>query len=170
MIPRLLLILSLLAVAVWCQAGGKPSRIYAVTFHLEGEEKDNPKFNVPVKLGQESRQYIFSKIPTFTDNDVSWFYPFTAADGVSFGAAFKFKEHAAQELKGVTLTNQGKLLGIRAADAPIQAVLIDRPIDDGVVVIWSGLTQEHLEKFQKEFPHVDDFKPKNKPATEMPQR
>lgn len=165
---RLLILLFLFASAMWCHGIGKQYKLYLVTFHLEGEETDNPKMITPVKLGQEHRQYYFSKIPSFTDHDIQWFYPFSAADGVSYGAAFRMKEHAAVELKAITLTNQGKLLGLRCSDSPLQAVLIDRPIDDGVVVIWSGLQQRHLQEFRKRFPHVDDYQPKTGPQFAEP--
>lgn len=164
----LVLLATLLTTALWCEGGGNQYKMYLVTFHIEGDDKDNPKMITPVKLGQEHRQYYFSKIPSFTDKDIAWFYPFTASDGVTYGAAFRMKEHAAVELKAVTLTNQGKLLGLRCSDAPLQAVMIDRPIDDGVVVIWSGLQQKHLQEFRKRFPHVDDYKPKAGPQFAKP--
>ncbi len=158
----------LLAAIYWCEGAGKKHGLYLVTFHIEGQETDNPKMIVPVKLGQEHRQYFFSKIPAFTDRDIAWFYPFTASDGVSFGAAFRLKDHSAQELKAVTLTNQGRLLALRCSDAPVQAVLIDRPIDDGVIVVWSGLQQRHLQEFRKKFPHVDDFSARTGPQFATP--
>lgn len=167
--PCLLLLGFLLATTLWCEGAGKKYKLYLVTFHIEGEETDNPKMITPVKLGTDHRQYYFSKLPSFTDQDIAWFYPFTAADGVSFGAAFRLKEHAATELKALTLTNQGKLLGLRCSDAPLQAVLIDRPIDDGVVVIWSGLQQKHLQEFRRRFPHVDEFQPKAGPQFALPE-
>lgn len=150
--------------------GGQKSKGLVVTFHVEAEQTDNPKFITPVKLGKEHRQYFFSKVPTFSDKDIAWFYPFTAADGVTYGVAFRLKEHSATELKGVTLTNQGKLLGLRCSDAPLQAVLIDRPIDDGIIVVWSGLQQRHLQEFRKKFPHVDDVSPEAGPQFAMPER
>ena len=153
-----------------CFAGGNKTKGLVITFHVEAEETDNPKFITPVKLGSEHRQYFFSKVPTFSDRDVKWFYPFTAADGVSYGAAFRLHDHSATELKAVTLTNQGKLLGLRCSDAPLQAVLIDRPIEDGFIVVWSGLQQRHLEEFRKKFPHVDDIPRDTGPEFAMPQR
>tara|TARA_R110000850_G_scaffold16044_9_gene50060 strand:+ start:1414 stop:1848 length:435 start_codon:yes stop_codon:yes gene_type:complete len=144
--------------------------MHLVTMHVESEPDSNPKMVTPVKLGSEHRQYFFSKLPTFTDADIAWFYPFTAQDGVSYGAAFRFKDHATVELKAITLTNQGKLLGVRCSDAPIGAVLIDRPIDDGVVVVWQGLQQRHLNEFQKRFPHIDDLAPPSGPEFELPGR
>ena len=168
MARRLLVLLFLIGVVILCPAAGKKYKLYLVTFHLEGESTDNPKFITPVKLGAEHRQYYFNKIPTFTDHDIKWFYPFTGSDGATYGAAFQLKDHAATELKAITLTNQGKLLGLRCSDATLQAVLIDRPIDDGVVVVWSGLQQKHLQEFRKRFPHVDDLAPASGPRFALP--
>ncbi len=165
---RLLLTALILAAIPSGDGAGTQSKLTIVSFHVEGEQSDNPKMITPVKLGAEHRQYFFSKIPSFTDKDIAWFYPFTAADGVSFGVAFRLKEHAATELKAITLTHQGKLLGLRCSDAPLQAVLIDRPIDDGVIVMWSGLQQRHLQEFRKRFPHVDDFQKKSGPQFALP--
>jgi len=168
MARKIFLICSLLAISVWCPGIGKKYNLYLVTFHLEGDQTDNPKFITPVKLGKDHRQYFFSKIPCFTDKDIAWFYPFTSRDGASFGVAFRLKDHAAIELKAITLTNQGKLLGLRCSDAQLQAVLIDRPLDDGTVVVWEGLQQRHLEEFGKRFPHVDDFVPRGGPQFATP--
>jgi len=168
MTRRLLTLLVFLAAVTWCPGAGQKHKTYLVTFHLEASEDDNPKFTTPVKLGKEHRQYFFDKIPTFTDKDIAWFYPFTAEDGASYGAAFQLEEHAATQLKALTLTNQGKLLGLRIADAPLQAVLIDRPITDGVVVTWSGIQQKHLKEFRKRFPHVDDIRSDPGPRFALP--
>ncbi|MEM9017836.1 MAG: hypothetical protein AAGC68_12545 [Verrucomicrobiota bacterium] len=167
---RLLLLAVLLGSLSWGLAAGKKYQLYLVTIHLEAEETDNPKMVTPVKLGSGHRQYYFSKIPTFTDHDIDWFYPFTADDGVSYGAALRLKDHAATELKAITLVNQGKLLGMRVSDATLQAVLIDRPIDDGYIVVWSGLQQKHLKEMRKRFEHVDDVAPQQVPEFSMPAR
>lgn len=163
-----LLFLALLATTLWCPAAGKKSQNFLVSFHLEADQTDNPKFITPVKLGSEHRQYFFKKIPDFTDKDIAWFFPFLSQDGVSYGAAFRLKEPAAAQLKAFTLSNQGKLVGLRCSDAPLQAVIVDRPIDDGVIVVWSGLQQRHLQEFQKKFPHVDDVARPTGPEFALP--
>ena len=136
--------------------GGKKTKGYLVTVHIEGSEEEAPKFAAPAKLGSESRQYYFKIIPEFTDDHIAWFYPFVSEDGKSFGAAFKLQSFQVEALKGLTLQHSGKLLGIRIPSAPVQAVLIDRPIDDGIIVFWEGLSKEHLQFFEKKFPHVED--------------
>ncbi len=150
----LTLILTLSAV----YAGGKRYHLYLCKFHLEGDIGDNPKFMIPVSLGSERRTYHFNKIPSFTDADIAWFYPFNAENGLSYGAAFRLKDHAATELTALSRTNPGKLLGLTVGDAPVAAVRIDRPVDDGVIVMWEGLQPSHLQEFQKRFPHVDTIR------------
>ena len=140
-------------------AGGNKSKGILVTVHLEAPEEDYPKFAGPAKLGSESRQYFFRKIPEYTDDHIAWFYPFVSQDGKSFGAAFKLKETKIGALRALTTQHQGKLLGIRIPNAPYNALLIDKPIDDGILVFWEGLSKVHLEAFEKKFPHVDDLLP-----------
>ena len=149
----------LLSASLVLTGGGRKSKTYLFTVHLEGSEDEAPKFASPAKLGSESRQYFFKKIPDFTDDHVAWFYPFVSEDGKSFGAAFKLKDHKSQALKALTLQHTGKLLGIRVPGAPYAAVLIDKPIDDGIIVLWEGLAKEHLKQFEKKFPHSDEAGP-----------
>lgn len=150
-----------LLVAVFCIAAGNKSKGKSISFHLEGEQTSSSKFVMPIKLGSEGREYFFSKAPTFTSSDIEWFYPFRSENGQSFGAAFRLKTRAALELKDMGRTSPGKLLGISVAGSGLQAVIIDRPVNDGIIVLWRGLTQEHLELFQKSFPHIDDVQGAN---------
>lgn len=137
---------------------GSKAKSFIVTFHLQGEEADSERFVTPVKLGSEHRQYFFRKMPSFTDRDMVWFYPFISQDGQSYGAAFRLNEVKTQELTAVTAANQGKLFGTRVVDAPLRAVMIDRPIQDGVVVVWDGLSQDHVKLIATQIPHVDQFR------------
>jgi len=158
MMRRITALACLLATTFLCYGGGQQSKNgRLITMHFEEESNSNPKMVTPVKLGSEHRQYFFSKMPTFTASDIKWFYPFTSEDGVTYGAAFRLKDYAARELEEQTLVNHGKLLGVRCSDAPLSVVLVDRPITDGIVVVWSGLLQRHLKEMQKQFPHVDDL-------------
>lgn len=155
MIRRIAIVLLLIATLSPAFGAGKKAQSFLITFHVEGVEEEAPEFASPIKLGNEMRQYYFKKVPEFTDHDIAWFYPFVSQDGQTFGAAFKLTPNAAQQLKGLCLTHQGKLLGVRIANAPYSAVLIDRPVDDGIIVVWQGLAKSHLKAFEKRFPHSD---------------
>lgn len=156
--------------ALLCAAGflalGAGSKVkgLVVTFHLEGQEEETNKFVTPIKLGSEHRQYYFRKMPAFSDKDIAWFYPFVAQDGSSFGAAFRLNDHKARELNGLTIANHGKLFGTRVLDAPLRAVIIDQPVDDGVLVIWDGLSKNHIQLIGSKISHVDKIL-----GTETPQ-
>ena len=136
---------------------GSKAKGLVVSFHLEGQAEDTEKFVTPVKLGSEHRQYYFRKMPSFTNLDMQWFYPFVAQDGASYGAAFRLKNHKAQELTGITIANQGKLLGVRVLDAPLQALVIDRPVNDGILVVWGGLSKNHIQLIGSKLTHVDEL-------------
>lgn len=152
---RRLAILFLLPALALFMGNGKKAKSSLVTFHLEGTQEEAPKFSIPIKLGSEMRQYYFKRVPSLTDADIAYFYPFVSENGASFGVGFKLTPYGTETLKALTLTNQGKLLGIRVPNAPYGAVMIDQPIEDGVIVLWEGLTQDHLKAFEKKFAHIE---------------
>lgn len=159
----------LCAIGLLCIGAGSKSKAYLVTFHMEGDETDSTKFVTPVKLGSEYRQYFFKTMPSFTDKDFLWFYPFVSEDGQSYGAAFRLNDVKAQELTAITIENQGRLFGTRVLDAPLTAVIIDRPINDGVVVIWKGLSQNHLKLIGSRIQHVEAVEgAMNTPSFDLP--
>lgn len=170
MIKMGLILAAVCAAGLICHAAGTRASGFIVTFHLEGDETDSEKFVTPVKLGSEHRQYYFRKMPAFTNDDIKWFYPFVSRDGQSYGAAFRLHDTKAQELAGLTVANQGRLLGTRVLDAPLRAVVIDRPVNDGVVVIWEGLSQDHVKLIGTRISHVDEIRQGEElPVFDVPQ-
>jgi len=129
-----------------------------VSIHMQGgEDATQPELITPVKLGTEHKQYYFIKIPIFTDRDFLWYYPFVSQDGNSHGVAFKLKEERIPLLTKISSEHQGKLLGTRVVDAPLNAILIDQPVTDGVIVIWDGLAKSHLQVIDTKVKHYDSF-------------
>ncbi len=155
MARALALLLPVLCVLLTTAAGDK-SNAFLISIHEETSQDEYPKFATPVKLGAEGKQYFFKKVATFTDHDVAYFYPFIAQDGKTYGVGLKLKNKGAEGLKALSLTNQGKLLGCRFSPQTFSAVVIDQPIDHGVIVIWSGLTQKQIKELGKKFPHAEE--------------
>jgi hypothetical protein len=135
-------------------AGGK-SDAFLISIHEEATQDEVPKFAHPVKLGADAKQYYFKKVASFTDNDIAYFYPFISKDGQTYGAALKMKGKGAEGLKALSLTQPGKLLGVRFAPHTFSAIYIDRPVEHGTVVIWSGLSKDQIKQLGKKFPHAD---------------
>lgn len=146
---------------------GKKTQAIVVSFHLEAPMEEAPKFAIPVKLGSQLRQYFFRRTPEFTEKDVAYYYPFMSKSGTTFGVGFKLTPKATEELKGLALNNQGKLLGIRIAPTHYSAVIIDRPDTPGVITVWEGLTQEDLKTLDKVIPHAEKVvRPGNDPPAQ----
>ncbi len=153
--------------ALLCLGAGKKAKQIVVSFHLEAPAEEAPKFAIPVKLGSQMRQYFFRRTPEFTQKDVAYYYPFMAENGTTFGVGFKLTPKASEELKGMALNNQGKLLGIRIAPTHYSAVIIDRPDTPGVITVWEGLTQEDLKTLDEVIPHAETvIRPGGGPASQ----
>jgi len=135
---------------------GKKSKPIIVSFHLEAAQENGPKFSFPVKLGSEGRQYYFNRTPEFTEKDVAYYYPFNSKNGTTFGVGFKLTPKASEELKGLVINHQGKLLGVRVAPTHQSAVILDRPDTPGVIVVWEGLTQNDLKAIGTIIPHAEE--------------
>lgn len=162
---RLTAYLLLAAAGLLSLGSGKRGESILVSFHLETNREEWPKFAQAVKMGDPAQQYYFKISPIITDADILWFYPYISEDGVTYGAAFKLKEAATERLANITSdpVYRGRLLGahvqpLTAKGTPLLSYLqIDRRITDGVLVIWKGLTDAHLRAFTQRFSHVRDF-------------
>ncbi|MFT5465872.1 MAG: hypothetical protein ACI8UO_000968 [Verrucomicrobiales bacterium] len=136
-----------------------------ISFHLETTADEFPDFAQAVKMGDQAQQFYFSKLPLVTDADVAWFYPFLADDGATYGVAFKLSRKGTDIIAQASTTpsNQGKLIAaniqaISRKQGSIRSYIqIDRGSTDGVLVIWKGLTDQHLRIFSERFPHVRDL-------------
>ena len=142
-LPPLLLVLAM-ALPAWA-GGGKPK--HSLSFHAEGQATDGEKrvFSHQV-LGE---QRFFRITPEITQLDFKAFYPFQADDGTSFGATFFLDDRAAIRLGQLSTSDQSRyLLGV-VDGQPVDYMKIDKPVTDGVITLWRGLKQAHLEFLEK---------------------
>lgn len=146
------IILSILAFSIAAPnalAGGKRPQKNRLTFHIESHQSDGPKMVFPLEMGNKKR--FFKKSPaTFTKEIVSLKH-FVADDG-TFGAAFAFDKAAAGRIAALTTTNQDKWLVAMLNGRAVDAVFIDRPVNDGKLVIWQGIQQVEIIRFEYAMP------------------
>ena len=69
---------------------------------------------------------------------------------------FRLKGNAARRLSAITAANQGRWLLASLNGRAADAVLIDTQIDDGVLVIWKGVTLADIELLDKSFPRAGE--------------
>lgn len=149
---RLALILTLLAVfpALPASAGAKRGKA-TVSFHMQTVSTDNPKMIFPHVSNGRTRYFL--RMPEISTKDVAAFSPFPSDLG-DYGLVFKLKPNSAQRLAAVTNANQGQWMAAQVNGRPVDGVLIDKPVTDGVLVVWSGLTMADVEIFDKAFPRI----------------
>ena len=88
------------------------------------------------------------------------FSPFPSDDQTSYGMIIQLKESSGKRLTAVTTANQGKLLICQAFGRVVDAVIIDEPVNDRVIVIWKGLTLDEIREIDKVMPRIGDNKKK----------
>jgi hypothetical protein len=127
------------------QAGdGKQKHTFA--FHEEGAATDGENKVFPHNVAGTEK--YFKMTPTITHMDFEGFVPFRA-EGGGFGAAFVLSRHGKVKLDQLTTSRQGSHLLATVDMKPADVMVVDRPIKDGVIVLWKGLGPEHIQYLEK---------------------
>ncbi len=156
-------VLLLLALSLPLLGSGKRGDSVFITFHLEAEKEEYPKFAQAVKM-PDGQQYYFKLSPVLTDGNFLWYYPFLAEDGQTYGAAFKLDARGTNALSLITSSpeNNGRLLATviqpLSEKNPGQRkfLQIDKRITDGILVVWDGFNDQHLRIISSRLAHVRD--------------
>lgn len=135
-----------------CHAGGKAGDAAAVSFHIETEGNENPKMVAPFDVGGQQR--FFRRMPEVSMKDFSAFSPFPSDDGQTYGVVFQLKAAANRRLSAITQVNQGKMLIAQVNGRVVDAVIIDKPVNDGLIVIWKGITDAEIKQYDKVAPRI----------------
>ena len=142
----LFIFLMLGTAGLWAMGDAKNKA--SATFHLETEAGENPKMVFEHFVGGQQR--YFRRVPEVGTKDIAAFSPFTS-DAGDYGVVFRLKGNAARRLSAITAANQGRWLLASLNGRAADAVLIDTQIDDGVLVIWKGVTLADIELLDKSF-------------------
>jgi hypothetical protein len=117
--------------------------------HAQANASSGPVFSTELKfLG---RTVIIEKVPTVSENDVTAFRGYRAADG-TYGALFELDEHGRLALDTVSVDRRGGTLFVFINNRPITELQIDRRVSDGKIYIASGLTAGDVVMLQKDWP------------------
>jgi hypothetical protein len=152
-----LVMLLALALAPPLFAGGKKNDKASVTFHTETDATDNPKMIFAQVVGGQTR--YFRRMPELSLKDMVSFNPFPSEQAETFGLVFKLKSHAVNRFAAVTTANQGRWLISQVDGHAVDAILIDRQVNDGFIVIWKGVTLADVAILDAELPRTN---PENK--------
>lgn len=142
------LILSLLPVL----AGGKKPEANVISFHEQGTAEEGPKmvFPVPVK----GRQVYFRKSPAISSKDVIAYRPFASATGN--GVTLQLNPVASRRLNAITAQSQSHWLLAMVNGRPVDAVIINAPVEDGMLVIWEGIHLVEIQRMTFQWPLIGE--------------
>ncbi|MEK7954028.1 hypothetical protein [Luteolibacter soli] len=159
-LPRLFAIALLsLCPGLTAQAGGKKGEASGISFHMQGDASDNPK--MIFQQFNAGQQMVFRRVPEITTKDIAAFNPFPSQDGQGFGMVIQLKPAAKNRIAAVTNANVNRWLLAMVNGRKVDAVLIDKTVEDGHLVIWKGIGGAEIEAFDKEFPRIGEAKPRH---------
>lgn len=141
-----------LALSPGVSASGKKDNKCSVTFHIETEAGNDSKM-VFSQLTNGKTHY-FRRTSEFSLKDMVAFSPFPADIGEDYGVAFKLKGNIAARLSALTNVNQGKWMLSQINGRIVGGVMIDKQVDDGVLVIWKGVTLADIALLDAELPRI----------------
>ena len=148
-----LLMMLVLALTPTVFASGKKEIKASVSFHMETESTDNPKMIFQQMAYGKSR--AFRREPEVSTKDIVSFTPFPSdAGGDDYGVVFILKDNAAKRLSAITNINQGKWMLTQINGRVVDGVLIDKPVNDGRLVIWKGATLADVTIFDGDLPRI----------------
>ena len=104
------------------------------------------------------KQRFFRRIPEVSSIDYVAFSPFPSDDQASYGVILQLKDNARRRLAAVTQISSGKWLACKAFGRIVDGVLVEDPVDDGVVVIWKGLSIEEIGQLEEALPRIGEKK------------
>jgi len=123
-------------------AGGKPDQKASVSFHIQGDATENPKMIFSQEMNGKTMN--FRRVPEVGTKDIASYTLFPSAGGGDYGAVFRLKRSAASRLSAISNASQGRWLAAMVNGRIVDGVILDKQIDDGVMVIWKGISLEDI--------------------------
>ncbi len=155
--PRLALLLMMLALALSPVgfAAGKRSTKATVSFHMETEGSDNPKMIFPQMVNGQQR--FFRRTPEVSTKDIVSFSPFPSdVGGDDYGVVFKLKASSSNRLAAITNVNQGRWMIAQVNGRAVHGLLIDKTVNDGLLVAWKGITLADIATLDESLPRIGE--------------
>ena len=132
-------------------AAGRKKGEFFLSFHVEGDKSEGKR-----RVSDDTingRTIYFRRTPVITHRHLNGYWPFLADDG-SWGAAFRLTGTGQRRMNTVGLTERGRLMRVVVNMRLIDVLNIDKAPDDGMIIVWKGLTEDDLKKLEKQMPQL----------------
>ena len=158
-LPRVFAVALLtLCPALTAHAGGKKGEKAGISFHMQADDTDNPNMIFPQLTA--GKQLVYRRNPEVMIKDIAAFNPFPSQDGEGFGVLVQLKPSAASRFSAVSNTSINRWMVAMVNGRVVDAVIIDKQVDDGYLVIWKGIGQAEIDAFDAMVPRIGEKKPR----------
>ena len=122
-----------------------------VRFHLEANPASGEAFTTSERT-PGGRAVTLARVAEISERDVVAIYPFHMEEYNSWGCYFFLDAHGKLALSTFSAASRGALLLAYVNARPITAMVIDRQINDGIITISNGLTEQEVALLKTAFP------------------
>ena len=135
-------------------AAGKKAPPLTVSFHLQANPGESTK--TVFKQLTAGKEITYRTVPEISTRDITAFRSFPSDDGQSYGAVFQLNKVAANRLRTVSTAHRGKFLLAVVNGQVRDAVVIDKPVSDGLIVIWKWITLNEVRQADLLIPRIGE--------------
>lgn len=131
---------------------------FTLSFHTQGSDMDSPRSIFRESIPGKQYPVIFKLVPEFTQNNIAAYHSFPAPSGNANGVMLRLDFRGANALDLVTRTRTGEIMLTMVNGHPVDYLTIDRPVSDGVVTIWEGISDEVVAEMAKKYPPINKLR------------
>ena len=104
--------------------------------------------------------HCFRRSPEISLKDATAFRAFPSEVIGTYGLVLKLKSSAVNRLAALTTANLDRWMISQVNGHAVDAIMIDKPVNDGFIVIWKGVTEADLAILNKDLPQIGAEKAK----------
>lgn len=125
---------------------------FTITFHSLATEVDPPKTMFPFDLN--GKRVFFKIVPEVSQQNIVAFYPFPAEAGKGNGLTLQLDFRGRASLELISRTRHDEYLLAMVNATPVDFVILDQPVTDGIITIWQGVPDEIIKAMDKKYPRI----------------
>jgi hypothetical protein len=128
----------------------KPAML--ITFHAMAAANDPPKTVFPTDVN--GKRLYFRLTPEFTQDNIAAFNTFKAENGNGKGMTLQLDTHGKYTLEMITRQRKDEYLLTMINAKPVDFVVMDEPVNDGMITIWQGVTDDIEKEMSKKYARI----------------
>lgn len=134
---------------------GQEKPKFTISFHTQGTDMDSPRSIFREMVPGQAYPTVFKLVPEFSQSNIAAFKSFPAPSGNGNGALLRLDFRGTNALDLVTHTRTGEIMLTLVNGKPADYISIDRPVSDGTITVWEGLSDEVIAEMTKKYPSTD---------------